>query len=134
MTVTKTITTRANQKPWMTAEVRGLLKTRHEAFRSGDKAALKKVRANLSFGMKNAKRSYAQKKINYHFTDSRDIWSLWQAIQTITAYKPPPQACDDNTSLPEALNQFYSWFEIQNNTPGSHPHMFKIHKNHTGTK
>ncbi len=41
VTVTKTITTRANQKPWMTAEVRGLLKTRDEAFRSGDKAALK---------------------------------------------------------------------------------------------
>ncbi len=35
VTVTKTITTRANQKPWMTAEVRGLLKTRDEAFRSG---------------------------------------------------------------------------------------------------
>ncbi len=41
VTVTKTITTRANQKPWMTAEVRGLLKTRDEAFRSGDKAASK---------------------------------------------------------------------------------------------
>ncbi len=35
VTVTKTITTRANQKPWMTAEVRGLLKTRDEAFRLG---------------------------------------------------------------------------------------------------
>ncbi len=70
VTVTKTITTRANQKPWMTAEVRGLLKTRDEAFRSGDKAALKTARANLSCGIKNAKRSHAQ-KINNHFTDSR---------------------------------------------------------------
>ncbi len=70
VTVTKTITTGANQKPWMTAEVCGLLKTRDEAFRSGDKAALKTARANLSCGIKNAKRSYAQ-KIN-HFTDSRD--------------------------------------------------------------
>ncbi len=52
VTVTKTITTRANQKPWMTAEVRGLLKTRDEAFRSGDKAALKTARANLSCGIK----------------------------------------------------------------------------------
>ncbi len=33
VTVTKTITTRANQKPWMTAEVCGLLKTRDDAFR-----------------------------------------------------------------------------------------------------
>ncbi len=52
VTVTKTITTRANRKPWMTAEVRGLLKTRDEAFRSGDKAALKTARANLSRGIK----------------------------------------------------------------------------------
>ncbi len=116
VTVTKTITTHANQKPWMTTEVRGLLKTRDEAFRSGDKAALKTARANLSCGIKNAKRSYAQ-KINNHFTDSRDTWSLWQAIQTIADYKPPPQACDDDPSLPDTLNHFYSRFEMQNDTP-----------------
>ncbi len=28
------------------------------------------------------------KKINDHFTESRDTWSWWQAIQTITDYKP----------------------------------------------
>ncbi len=116
VTVTKTITTRANQKPWMTAEVRGLLKTRDEAFRSGDKAALKTARAYLSCGFKNAKRSHAQ-KINNHFTDSRDTRSLWQAIQTITDYKPLPQACDDDPSLPDTLNHFYSRFEMQNDTP-----------------
>ncbi len=116
VTVTKTITTRANQKPWMTAEVCGLLKTRDEAFRSGDKAALKTARANLSRGIKNAKRSHAQKIIN-HFTDSRDTRSLWQAIQTITDYKPPPQACDDDPSLPDTLNHFYSRFEMQNDIP-----------------
>ncbi|KAI2643798.1 hypothetical protein H4Q32_029977 [Labeo rohita] len=116
VTVTKTITTRANQKPWMTAEVRGLLKTRDDAFRSGDKAALKTARANLSRGIKQAKRLYAQ-KINNHFTDSKDTRSLWQAIQTITDYKPLPQACDDDTALPDALNKFYARFEMQNDTP-----------------
>ncbi len=100
----------------MTAEVRGLLKTKDEAFRSGDKAALKTARANLSCGIKNAKRSHAQ-KINNHFTDSRDTLSLWQAIQTITDYKPPPQACDDDPSLPDTLNHVYSRFEMQNDTP-----------------
>ncbi len=100
----------------MTAEVLRLLKTRDDAFRSGDKAVLKTARANLSCGIKNAKRSYAQ-KINNHFTDSRDTRSLWQAIQTITDYKPPPQACDEDTSLPDALNHFYSRFEMQNDTP-----------------
>ncbi len=52
-----------------------------------------------------------------NFTNSRDTRSLWQAIQTITDYKPPPQACDDDTSLPDALNHFYSRFEMQNDTP-----------------
>ncbi len=50
VTVTNTITTRANQKPWMTAEVRGLLKTGDEAFRSGDKAALKTVASQMQNG------------------------------------------------------------------------------------
>ncbi|KAI2645554.1 hypothetical protein H4Q32_025440 [Labeo rohita] len=48
---------------------------------------------------------------------NKDTWSLWQAIQTITDYKPLPQACDDNTSLPDALNEFYAGFEMQNDTP-----------------
>ncbi|KAL0150417.1 hypothetical protein M9458_054234 [Cirrhinus mrigala] len=48
-----TVTRCANQKPWMTAEVHGLLNIREEAFRSGDKAALETARANLSHGIKN---------------------------------------------------------------------------------
>ncbi len=115
VTVTKTITTRANQMPWMTAEVCGLLKTRDDAFRSEGKPVLKTARANLSRGSKKAKRLYAQ-KINNHFTNSKDTRSLWQAIRTITDYKPLPQACDD-TSLPDALNEFYAWFEMQNDKP-----------------
>ncbi|KAK3570663.1 hypothetical protein QTP86_024762 [Hemibagrus guttatus] len=37
-----------NQKPWMTAEVRALLKSRDSAFRAGDKEALRTARAKLS--------------------------------------------------------------------------------------
>lgn len=36
VTVVKTFTTRNNQKPWMTAEVRLLLKAQDAAFRGGD--------------------------------------------------------------------------------------------------
>ncbi|KAK3574928.1 hypothetical protein QTP86_019810, partial [Hemibagrus guttatus] len=48
VTVSKTITTCSNQKPWMTAEVRALLKSRDSAFRAGDKEALRTARAKLS--------------------------------------------------------------------------------------
>ncbi|KAL0202538.1 hypothetical protein M9458_000556, partial [Cirrhinus mrigala] len=36
---------------------------------------------------------------------------------TITDYKPLPQACNDDTYLPDTLNEFYARFDIQNDTP-----------------
>ncbi|KAL0153661.1 hypothetical protein M9458_051026 [Cirrhinus mrigala] len=81
-----------------------------------DVTVTKTIKQAKSCGIKQAKRLYAQ-KINNHFTDSKDTRSLWQAIQTITDYKPLPQACDDDTSLPDALNEFYARFEMQNDTP-----------------
>ncbi|KAF7697681.1 hypothetical protein HF521_004191 [Silurus meridionalis] len=40
VTISKTITTRSNQKPWMTANVHALLKQRDSAFSLGDKTAV----------------------------------------------------------------------------------------------
>ncbi|KAK1788023.1 hypothetical protein P4O66_016497 [Electrophorus voltai] len=48
VTVSKTIITCPNQKLWMTAEVRVLLRTRDSSFRAGDREDLRKVRAKLS--------------------------------------------------------------------------------------
>ncbi|KAK3565326.1 hypothetical protein QTP86_005493 [Hemibagrus guttatus] len=48
MTVSKTMTTRSNQKPWMTAKFCTFLKLRDSTIRAGDKTALKTSRARLS--------------------------------------------------------------------------------------
>ncbi|KAL0148027.1 hypothetical protein M9458_056642 [Cirrhinus mrigala] len=113
VTVVKTITVRANQKPWMTGEVYRLLKARNVAFRAGDEASLKTARANLSRGIREAKRQYSR-GISHRFKDSRDTRSLWRGIQTITDYKPPPQTCDSTISLLNELNTFFARFEVQN--------------------
>ncbi|KAI4891531.1 hypothetical protein NFI96_008442, partial [Prochilodus magdalenae] len=113
VTVSKTITTRPNQKPWMTAEVRALLKARDSAFKEGDKAALRKARAKLSRGIREAKRAHGQ-SIHSHFKDSGDARRMWQGIQAITNYRTAPPACDSDASLPDALNHFYARFEAQN--------------------
>ncbi|KAK3518528.1 hypothetical protein QTP70_001495 [Hemibagrus guttatus] len=114
VTVSKTITTRSNQKPWMTPEVCALLKSRDSAFRAGDKEALRTERAKLSRAIKETKRTHAQ-RIHGHFQDSGDSRRMWQGIQAITNYKTTPSACDSDASLPDALNDFYAWFEAQNN-------------------
>ncbi|KAK3545720.1 hypothetical protein QTP70_011351 [Hemibagrus guttatus] len=114
VTVSKTITTLSNQKPWMTAEVHSLLKSRDSAFRAGDKAALRTARAKLSQAIREAKHKHAQ-RIHGHFQDSGDSRRMWQGIQVITNYKTTPSACDSDASLPDALNDFYARFEAQNN-------------------
>ncbi len=115
VTVTKSITVRANQKPWLTGEVYRLLKARNAAFRAGAEEGLKTARANLSRGIREAKRQYSR-RIAHRFSDSRDTRSLWQGIQTITDYKPPPQTCDSTIPLLNELNAFFARFEAQNGT------------------
>ncbi len=80
--------------------------------RAGDEEGLKTARANLSRGIREAKRQYSR-RIAHRFSDSRDTWSLWQGIQTITDYKPPPQTCDSTIPLLNELNAFFARFEAQ---------------------
>ncbi|KAK1801766.1 hypothetical protein P4O66_022396 [Electrophorus voltai] len=86
VTVSKTIITRPNQKPWMTAEVRTLLRTRDSAFRTGDKEVLRKARAKLSCAIREAKCAHAQ-RIHGHFKDTGDTRRMWEGIQAITDYR-----------------------------------------------
>ncbi|KAI3359460.1 hypothetical protein L3Q82_013774 [Scortum barcoo] len=55
VTSTRTVTDYPNQKPWLNAEVRSLLKARDAAFRSGDRLALRAARRQLTAGVKRAK-------------------------------------------------------------------------------
>ncbi|KAK3548823.1 hypothetical protein QTP70_020713 [Hemibagrus guttatus] len=113
VTISKSITTRSNQKLWMTAKVCALLKSRDSAFRAGDKNALRTARAKLSRAIREAKCTHSQ-RIHGHFQSSGDTRCMWQGIQSITNYRPAPPACDSDASLPDVLNSFYAQFEAQN--------------------
>ncbi|KAK1785701.1 hypothetical protein P4O66_019042, partial [Electrophorus voltai] len=94
VTVSKTITTRPNQKRWMTAEVRMLLRTRDSDFRTGDREALRKTRAKLSLAIREAKRAHEQ-MIHGHFKDTEalnDFYAWFEAQNNGAAEKSiPPQ-------------------------------------------
>lgn len=65
----RTITTRANRKPWLTGEVHKLLRARNAAFRAGDVDGRGTTRANLSRGNRKAKQDHT-KKLTSYFRDS----------------------------------------------------------------
>ncbi|KAM9816502.1 uncharacterized protein ACBT44_010814 isoform 1-T1 [Syngnathus typhle] len=115
VTLSKSIVTRANRKPWLTGAVFRLLRARDKAFRAGDEAGLRTARADLSRGIKEAKRTFSC-KITAHFKDSRDARSLWRGIQTSTDYKPAPQSYEGDVRLLNDLNRFFARFDAQNST------------------
>ncbi|KAI3371020.1 hypothetical protein L3Q82_023668 [Scortum barcoo] len=117
VTSTRTVTGYPNQKPWLNAEVRSLLKARDAAFRSGDRLALRAARRQLTAGVKRAKAAYAQ-RIQGHFT-SNDPRSMWRGIKCITDYNTRDAQCPRDPSLPDALNNFYARFDDPNTSPST---------------
>lgn len=95
--------------------VHRLLIAWNTAFRPGNEAARRTVRASLSCGIKEAKRKYTN-RIAHHFSDSRETRCLWQGIQNITGHKLRPQTCDSNLTLINKQNNFFTCFEAHNRT------------------
>lgn len=80
-TVVKTVRMPTTNKPWLTGEIRSLLKTCDPAFRSGDNAAYRVVRNNLNRGIKEAKKQYG-KNLASHFTDNKHTGALAEISQS----------------------------------------------------
>lgn len=100
VTNTRTITIHPNQKPWLTAEVRSLLRARDSTFRISDTEVLRAARRNLTKGIKRAKADYAL-KIQGHFS-TNDPQSMWASIKSITDYNRRDTECPRDPSLPDA--------------------------------
>lgn len=80
-----------NQKPWMTRQVRMLLKAHNTAFRSGDRRLHSAAQANLKRGIKDAKTDY--KGMTEDTLSSNSPRQMWQGIQNITNHR----GCDVTT-------------------------------------
>lgn len=110
LSLLKNIKFSQTKKPWMTGEVRILIRARNIAYRSGDRAQYCMARANLKRGNKVAKKLYKQ-EIKGHFIDG-DPRRAWQGIQHMTNYK----GCNitpvhTDALLAEELNVFFARFE-----------------------
>ena len=110
VTVDKRICVFPNQKPWMTSQVRTLLKVRNAAFRSGDREQYSAARADLRRGIKKAKADY-RRKIEDHLSENNPR-QVWQGIQQLTNYRGHnTTTVNSSISLAEELNFFFARFE-----------------------
>ena len=113
VTLTKKVRSFPNQKPWLTTEVKALLRARDAAYRSGDQAAYSAARAALRRGIKAAKQRY-KLRIETHFADSKDPRRVWEGIKALTDYKGTTSSTNSSVELAEELNQFYARFDREN--------------------
>ncbi|KAL6477278.1 hypothetical protein MHYP_G00131130 [Metynnis hypsauchen] len=124
VTVDKNIRVYPNQKPWMTSQVRSLLRARDAAFRSGYRAMYSAARADLKRGIKKAKADY-KRRIESHMS-SNNSREVWQSIQDITNFR----GCDVTAGvlsapLAEELNCFFARFDTSqqhSSAPARPPH------------
>lgn len=112
VTVEKRIRIYPNQKPWMTSDVRKLLRTRNHAFKSGDKEQYSVARAELQRGIKAAKKAH-KRKVEEQLANNTTR-QVWQGLESITNYKgSTPVITNADASLAEELNIFFSRFESE---------------------
>lgn len=102
----------SNQKPWMTKEVRALLRQRDVAFRTGDGEQYSAARADLKRGIREAKAVY-KRMIEDHFKDN-NTRQVWQGVQHLTHYKSNNiTMAEGDAALAEELNHFFACFEVE---------------------
>ena len=119
--VDKLICVFPNQKPWMTSQVRTLLKVRNAAFRSGDREQYSAARADLRRGIKKAKADY-RRRIEDHLSENNPR-QVWQGIQQLTNYSGRnTTTVNSSISLAEKLNSFFARFETSRTSPQLHHH------------
>lgn len=111
VTIIKTVKLRSTDKSWLTSKVRSLLRLRDAAFRSDDTEAYNLARSDLKRAIREAKSEYG-KKLASNFNDTRDTRRLWQGFQTAIGYKPTVRTTENDPSLIDNLNNFFSRFEI----------------------
>ena len=105
-----------NSKPWITKELKSLLREKKTVFKNGDKAAYAQIRKVVRAEIIKAKSAYKE-KIESKLYDS-DLKSVWNGMKLMTGL----QKCNNNSvssngftsnmQLADELNKFYLRFNV----------------------
>ncbi|TWW54745.1 hypothetical protein D4764_0240700 [Takifugu flavidus] len=82
---TRTVRSFSNSKPWITPDIKALLKEKKRAFVSGDKEELKTVQRELRRKIRQEKDNYRRKMENQ--LQQNNICGVWKGLKTISGFK-----------------------------------------------
>ncbi|TWW54569.1 RNA-directed DNA polymerase from mobile element jockey [Takifugu flavidus] len=82
---TRTVWSFSTSKPWITPDIKALLKEKKRAFVSGDKEELKTVQRELRRKIRQEKDNYRRKMENQ--LQQNNICGVWKGLKTISGFK-----------------------------------------------
>ena len=103
----------SHEKPWFSKDIKHKLIAKSDAFNNSDKNQYKAAEYEAEKAMRRAKAQYRKK-----FSTSNSH-AVWQGLQQITQYKQKPTPVNNDPTLPDQLNHFYSRFDRKNTTKAS---------------
>ncbi|XP_049889973.1 uncharacterized protein LOC126383492 [Epinephelus moara] len=106
---TRTVRCFSNTKPWITPDLKALLKEKRRAFNSGNKEELKAVQKELRRNIRRGKEGY-KKKMEEQLQQS-DVSGVWSGLKTISGHKQPDSQARGNQQWVNDLNLFFNRFD-----------------------
>ncbi|KAI3362675.1 hypothetical protein L3Q82_001634 [Scortum barcoo] len=103
----------ANNKPWITSDIKGLLNQKKKAFKDGDTQELKQIQKELRVQLREAKEQY-RKKIEQRMQNN-NMRVVWEGMKTITGCSSKRGApIEGDVGRANQLNQFFNRFDHPN--------------------
>ena len=106
----------ANNKPWITADIKSMINKKKQMFGKGDKTQLKAIQRDLDIAISKQKHIY-KSKLEQNFTEN-NMKKVWQGMRLMSGYS---SGSNKNSVLPRSsteyadeLNEFYNRFNIHN--------------------
>ncbi|TWW71601.1 RNA-directed DNA polymerase from mobile element jockey [Takifugu flavidus] len=106
---TRTVRSFSNSKPWITPDIKALLKEKKRAFVSGDKEELKTVQRELRRKIRQEKDNYRRKMENQ--LQQNNICGVWKGLKTISGFKEQKSQPVGDRGWANDLNLFFNRFD-----------------------
>ncbi|TWW59863.1 hypothetical protein D4764_06G0013930 [Takifugu flavidus] len=103
---TRTVRSFSNSKPWITPDIKALLKEKKRAFVSGDKEELKSVQRELRRKIRQEKDNYRRKMENQ--LQQNNICGVWKGLKTISGFKEQKSQPVSDRGWANDLNLFFN--------------------------
>ena len=115
---TKEVRCYPNNKPWVTSDLKALLNEKKRAFRSGDRAELKRVQRELKHSIRESKEKYRRKlEFKLENNNTRDVW---RGMREITGFqRRGGGTAEGNVQRANEFNLFFNRFD--SSSPSSPP-------------